>query len=102
MSVTPRQLRKIGKARGKLNLPATGRIVGRYGEKTAGGLSRKGVTIKTPNRAQIVATFDGTVANAGKFRGYGLLLIIEHSEGYHSLLAGMSRIDVEQGQQVIA
>jgi septal ring factor EnvC (AmiA/AmiB activator) len=42
------------------------------------------------------------VAYAGKFRGYGLLLIIEHSEGYHSLLAGMSRIDVEQGQQVIA
>lgn len=102
VSVTPRQLRKIGKARGKLNLPATGRIVGRYGEKTDGGLSRKGVTIKTPNRAQIVATFDGTVAYAGKFRGYGLLLIIEHSEGYHSLLAGMSRIDVEQGQQVIA
>ncbi len=101
-SVTPRQLRQIGKARGRLNLPATGRIVGRYGEKTDGGLSRKGVTIATPNRAQIVATFDGTVAYAGKFRGYGLLLIIEHTEGYHSLLAGMSRIDVEQGQQVIA
>lgn len=101
-SVTPKQLRKIGKARGKLNLPATGRIVGRYGEKTDGGLSRKGVTIATPNSAQIVATFDGTVAYAGKFRGYGLLLIIEHSEGYHSLLAGMSRIDVQQGQQVIA
>lgn len=102
VSVTPKQLRKIGKARGQLNLPAIGRLVGRYGEKTDGGLSRKGVTIATPNRAQIVATFDGTVAYAGKFRGYGLLLIIEHSEGYHSLLAGMSRIDVEQGQQVIA
>lgn len=101
-SVIPKQLRQIGKARGKLNLPATGRIVGRYGEKTDGGLSRKGVTIATPNRAQIVATFDGIVAYAGKFRGYGLLLIIEHTEGYHSLLAGMSRIDVEQGQQVIA
>ena len=101
-SVTPKQLRKIGKARGKLNLPAIGRLVGRYGEKTDGGLSRKGVTIATSNSAQIVATFDGTVAYAGKFRGYGLLLIIEHSEGYHSLLAGMSRIDVEQGQQVIA
>lgn len=101
-SITPRQLRKIGSARGKLNLPAVGRLVGRYGEKTDGGLARKGVTIATQKRAQIVATFDGTVAYAGKFRGYGLLLIIEHSEGYHSLLAGMSRIDVTQGQQVIA
>lgn len=101
-AMTPRVLKKIGKARGKLNLPAIGRVVGRYGEKTEGGLARKGVTISTSNRAQIVATFDGTIAYAGKFRGYGLLLIIEHSEGYHSLLAGMSRIDVEQGQQVIA
>lgn len=101
-SITPRQLRKIGAARGKLNLPAIGRVVGRYGEKTEGGLARKGVTIATRNTAQIVATFDGIVAYAGKFRGYGLLLIIEHSEGYHSLLAGMSRIDVTQGQQLIA
>lgn len=95
-------LRPISKARGTLGLPVSGKISGHYGEKTDGGLSRKGLTIATPPGAQVTATYDGTVVYAGKFRGYGLLLIIEHGEGYHSLLAGMTRIDVEQGQKVLA
>ncbi len=97
-----RPLRAISKARGTLTLPAVGKISGRYGEKTDGGLARKGLTVVTPLGAQVTATYDGTVVYAGKFRGYGLLLIIDHGEGYHSLLAGMTRIDVEQGRQLIA
>ncbi|MEX0695846.1 MAG: peptidoglycan DD-metalloendopeptidase family protein [Rhodospirillales bacterium] len=95
-------LRPFSKAKGSLSLPATGKINGRYGEMTEAGLSRKGMTIATPSGAQVTATYDGTVVYAGKFRGYGLLLIIEHGEGYHSLLAGMTRIDVEQGRTVLA
>lgn len=95
-------LKPISKARGSLSLPVSGRISGHYGEKTDGGMSRKGLTITTPPGAQVTATYDGTVVYAGKFRGYGLLLIIEHGEGYHSLLAGMNRIDVEQGQKLLA
>lgn len=97
-----RALRPIAKARGNVSRPVVGRLAGLYGEKTDGGLSRKGVTFETPKGAQVVATYDGTVVYAGKFRGYGLLLIIEHGEGYHTLLAGMTRIDVGQGQQVLA
>jgi septal ring factor EnvC (AmiA/AmiB activator) len=37
---------------------------------------------------------------AGPFRTYGLILIIEHSEGYHTLLAGLGRIDAVVGQSV--
>ena len=100
--VAARALRPISKARGSVPQPVVGRIAGKYGEKTDGGLARKGLTISTRQGAQVTATYDGTVAFAGKFRGYGLLLIIEHGEGYHSLLAGMARIDVSQGQQLIA
>ena len=42
------------------------------------------------------------MAFAGPFRGYGLLLIIEHSEGYHTLLAGMAQIDCAVGQKISA
>ena len=101
-SRTVPSLRPFSKAKGTINLPATGKIDGRYGEKTDAGLSRKGMTIATPSGAQVTATYDGTVVYAGKFRGYGLLLIIEHGEGYHTLLAGMTRIDVEQGRTVLA
>jgi len=52
--------------------------------------------------AQVIAPHDGLVAFSGPFRGYGLLLIIEHAEGYHTLLAGMARIDATVGQRLLA
>lgn len=92
----------ISKARGTLPSPAVGRLIGRYGQATETGLTRKGITIETGSGAQVVIPHDGTVVFAGPFKGYGWLLIIEHSEGYHSLLAGLDRIDNVIGQQVIS
>ncbi|MFQ5764068.1 MAG: murein hydrolase activator EnvC family protein [Rhodospirillales bacterium] len=88
--------------RGKLPPPAVGRIVGRYGQNAGGGLTRKGMTLETAAGAQVVAPYEGRVVFAGEFRGYGELLIIEHGEGYHSLLAGLARIDSTMGQWVVA
>ncbi|MCW9001991.1 MAG: peptidoglycan DD-metalloendopeptidase family protein [Rhodospirillales bacterium] len=92
----------ISEARGKLWMPVGGRIVTRYGEKNDTGLSEKGITISTRPNAQVVAPYDGRVAYAGPFRGYGQLLIIEHGEGYHSLIAGLTRIDTVVGQWLLA
>ena len=88
--------------RGKLPPPAVGRILGRYGEVSSTGLTQKGLTLETAPGAQVVAPYEGNVVYAGQFRGYGELLIIEHGEGYHSLLAGLSRIDSTIGQWVVA
>jgi septal ring factor EnvC (AmiA/AmiB activator) len=77
-------------------------LIGRYGQATETGLTRKGITIETGSGAQVVIPHDGTVVFAGPFKGYGWLLIIEHSEGYHSLLAGLDRIDNVIGQQVLS
>lgn len=82
-------------------LPARGTLVTRYGDTVEGGTS-KGVVIRTRSAAQIVAPVSGTVAFSGPFRGYGLLLIIEHRGGYHTLLSGMGRIDVTVGQRLKA
>ena len=91
---------KITRARGKLPYPAVGRLVGRYGEATKTGLTRKGISIETGTGAQVVVPRDGTVVFAGVFKGYGHLLIIEHDREYLSLLAGLARIDSIIGQQV--
>lgn len=88
--------------RGKLPPPAVGRILGGYGEVSSTGLTQKGLTLETAPGAQVVAPYEGNVVYAGQFRGYGELLIIEHGEGYHSLLAGLSRIDSTIGQWVVA
>jgi len=92
----------ISGQRGKLPPPAVGRILGRYGEALSTGLTQKGLTLETAPGAQVVAPYEGNVVYAGQFRGYGELLIIEHGEGYHSLLAGLSRIDSTIGQWVVA
>lgn len=92
----------FSQARGRLPLPAMGRLTGLYGQAMKSGLTRKGITIKTRLGAQVVAPYGGTVVFSGPFRRYGQLLIIEHSEGYHSLLAGMARIDSTTGHKVLA
>jgi len=92
----------ISKARGKLPFPAVGRLTGLYGQQLEGGMTSKGLSIETRAQAQIIAPFDGKVVFSGPFRGYGQLLIIDHGEGYHSLLAGLGRIDAAIGQPVLA
>ena len=58
--------------------------------------------INARDAATVVAPYDGTVIYAGRFEGFGLILIIEHGEGYHTLLAGLGRIDLQVGQRVLA
>lgn len=92
----------ISTTKGKLPYPARGRIVTAYGARDASGSPSKGIYIETRAGAQVILPFGGQVAFSGPFRGYGQLLIIEHSEGYHTLLSGMSRIDCRAGQQLVA
>ena len=96
----------FARARGQLPMPAVGQIVIRFGQPAATGLSHRGVTLETPAGATVVAPFAGYVVFADVFRGYGQLLILDHGDGYHTLLAGLSRIDgvpglwVETGEPV--
>ena len=89
-------------ARGNIPFPVKGNIIKKFGEMTDSGLSSKGITIKTRPNAQVISPYDGTVLFAGPFRGYGELLIIEHGDGYHTLLAGIGRPATSVGQSLLA
>ena len=95
-------IRSFSKGQGEMPFPARGRIVVKFGESAELGAPSRGISIETRPAAQVVAPYDGQVVFAGPFRGYGLLLIIEHGEGYHTLLAGMARIDGTVGQRLRA
>ena len=87
---------------GPITLPARGDIDQYYGQNNRYGNTEKGITIRTRPEAQVVAPYDGKVVFAGPFRGYQHILIIEHSDGYHTLLAGMVRVDSAVGQWLLA
>ncbi len=92
----------IKKARGRLAIPVFGRLVGRFGNKRETGTRAKGLSFVTAPGARVIAPHGGRVVFAGPFRGYGRLLIIDHGEGYHTLLAGLGRIDVAVRQKLLA
>ncbi|MBE9061718.1 M23 family metallopeptidase [cf. Phormidesmis sp. LEGE 11477] len=50
--------------------------------------------------AEIVATGDGVVTLSGHNGGYGIVVTIDHGNGYESLYAHMSKADVEIGQSI--
>jgi septal ring factor EnvC (AmiA/AmiB activator) len=89
-------------ARGLLPLPVNGAPKKRFGEDDGLGAKMQGITIATRAGAQVSSPTDGWVVYDGPFRSYGQLLIINAGGGYHVLLAGMERSDVQLGQFVLA
>jgi murein hydrolase activator len=98
----PPRIRPFREAHGALVYPASGRLMRRFGENDDFGIASKGLTFETRPGAQVVAPFDGRVLFAGPFKGYGQILIIEHGDGYHSLLAGLDRVEGTVGQWLVA
>lgn len=99
----PAGLREIKSAMGEVTVPVAGPLVQQFGERTRFfGTNDHGLVFETRAGAQVVAPFDGRVAFAGPFRGYGRILIIDHGEGYHSLLIGLDRIDTTVNQWLLA
>lgn len=92
----------FSEANGRLPMPAQGRQVLGFAEKTQFGGQSKGIVLETRQGAQVTSPCDGWIVYAGEFRSYGQLLIINAGGGYHVLLAGLSQIDVQPGQFVLA
>jgi septal ring factor EnvC (AmiA/AmiB activator) len=83
-------------------LPVRGRLAARFGAAATEFGESKGIVLSTRANAQVVAPFDGKVVFEGPFRSYGQILIIEHRGGYHTVLAGLGRVDAVVGQWLLA
>jgi septal ring factor EnvC (AmiA/AmiB activator) len=90
----------LGDVKGTLPYPVMGKVVTKFGTREMVGEAR-GIRIESRPGAQVVAPYDGKIVFAGPFRHYGQLLIIEHGDGYHSLLAGFGQLYGSIGQWVL-
>lgn len=86
----------------KLNTPVRGKLVVKYGEKTALGLKSDGWRIHTRGDALVMAPADGVVKFADNFRGFGKVIIMSHKNGYNTVMTNMGSIDALVGQEVLA
>ena len=89
-------------AKGLLPMPVSGRIIRAFGDNDGLGGRAQGMSIAARPGGLVSSPTDGWVVYAGPFRSYGQLLIINAGDGYHVLLAGMGRTDVQLGQFVLA
>ncbi|WP_164513188.1 murein hydrolase activator EnvC family protein [Thiosocius teredinicola] len=95
----PQQTRFSG-LRGKLPWPASGSIVKRFGAPKLGNLQWDGVMISAPEGREVRAVHHGRVAFADWLRGFGLLLIVDHGDGYMTLYGHNQSLFKEAGDWV--
>jgi septal ring factor EnvC (AmiA/AmiB activator) len=81
-------------------LPVVGQLVTGMGEVSTSGVRSRGLTLATQVNAQLVAPTAGRIAFAGPYRGYGQILIIDHGQGWTTLLTGLHRLSVTVGETV--
>jgi septal ring factor EnvC (AmiA/AmiB activator) len=82
-------------------LPVLGRLVSGMGELSESGVRARGLTLATARNAQVVAPAAGRVAYAGAFRSFGRIVIIEHPDGWATLITGLGRLGVSTGDELI-
>ena len=76
----------FGKFKGKLDWPVTGPILEKYGAPRAGGrLKWQGVLVSANRGTPVRAVARGRIAFADWLPGLGLLVIVEHGDGYLTL-----------------
>ncbi len=84
----PRQLdgsAPFASRRGAMGWPAAGRLVAGFGGRDASGRRLSGLLIGAEAGSDVRAVGHGRVAYADWLKGYGLLLIVDHGDGYMSL-----------------
>lgn len=93
----------FARLRGKLQWPSPGRLANRYGSRRKEGkLKWQGVMIRAPEGTEVTAISHGRVAFSDWLRGFGLLTIIDHGDGYMSLYGGNQSLYKEVGDWVEA
>ena len=71
--------------KGKLAWPVGGQLLRDYGQPRGGGMTWRGVLVAAPRGAEVRAVYHGRVAYADWLPGMGMLVIVDHGDGYLSL-----------------
>lgn len=89
------------RVKGKLPWPVTGKVLAKFGELRAGGpLKWQGIVIGADRGTQVRSPYHGRVVYADWLPGLGLLLVLDHGDGYMSLYGNNEQLYRRVGERV--
>ncbi len=86
--------------RGVYRIPVAGRLVTGFDEVSDSGVRSRGLTFAAAPGARVVAPAAGTIRYARRFRDYGTIVIIDHADGWTSLITGLAATTAKSGDHV--
>jgi septal ring factor EnvC (AmiA/AmiB activator) len=91
----------FAKQRGQLTWPASGRVRHRFGQRRAdGGLRWEGTVLGTTAGSEVRAVYYGRVVFADWLNGMGMLVVLDHGDGYMTLYGYNRDLVCEAGEWV--
>jgi septal ring factor EnvC (AmiA/AmiB activator) len=92
--------------KGTLPWPAAGHVRSTFGRhkhpKFDTYTVQNGIEIEAPPDAPVHAVHEGTVVFADLFRGYGLMVVLDHGGKHHTLYAHLAEVRARTGQKLQA
>jgi septal ring factor EnvC (AmiA/AmiB activator) len=84
----------------RLLTPVAGQLVRRFGEPAPGGGRSNGLSYAAQRGARVGSPAAGVVQYVGPVKGWGVILILRLTGGYHLVLAGLAEASIGVGQSV--
>jgi septal ring factor EnvC (AmiA/AmiB activator) len=100
--VAPNLPAAAGEWRRGMKFPVSGMLLLRFGDANSSGLKSDGWRVRSNPDAIVVAPAAGKLEFADYFHIYTHIAIINHDNGYLSVLTGMAALNVLIGQEVMA
>ncbi len=92
--------------KGKLNWPLRGEVISRFGKKRSTRFNtyifNNGIEIKPSGSMKIKAVFDGVIIFMDYFKGYGEIIIVQHSKDLLSVYGHCSKFLKKKGNYILA
>ena len=92
--------------KGTLPWPVAGKVRVPFGRRKHARFEtytiQNGIEIAAPQDTPVTAVYEGTVVFADRFKGYGLMVAVDHGGKHHTLYAHLGDVAVQVGQKVAA
>ena len=97
----PTESTPFSKQKSKLPWPTRGRVIERFGSRQAQGkLRSNGIRIAAREDSEVTTVHYGHIVFSDWLRGFGLLIIVDHGDGYLSLYGNNESLLREAGDWV--